>query len=226
MAKELAIVLNSGSVNSAVLTALAAQRHRPIMLHALKRVTHNELDESHSRGRVAFQQQVTHFKPYREHELAMPFLSLLNAPGAQKAAAPAPDLRQQNPLGPVMLELLPLMGAAARFASHHQAMTIYLGLRVGSGVDELAQATEFVQIWTELLQLPCGLPEMEFVTPLLELEPWQVVDLGFQVSAPLDRTWSCANEGGDPCWACRGCRTREAAFQQAGKPDPLRAVKK
>ena len=83
-----------------------------------------------------------------------------------------------------------------------------------------------MQIWNELLQVPCGLTELEFVTPLLELEPWQVVDVGFQVSAPLDKTWSCMEEGSEPCWACPGCRSREKAFQQAGKVDPMRTVRK
>jgi 7-cyano-7-deazaguanine synthase len=74
-----------------------------------------------------------------------------------------------------------------------------------------------------MLQMPCGLSELELNTPLLELEPWQVVDVGYQVSAPFDRTWSCMGETADPCWICRGCRAREQAFQQAGRPDPLRA---
>ena len=228
MAKELAIVLNNGSINSAVVTALAAQRHRPVMLHALTSAPSEDSDEPPSRARVAFDQQVGHFKPYRDHILEIPYLSLLkSAPGGPQPPPGAPsDLRQQSPLGPEMLDLLPLMAAAGRMAAHYQAAAVYLGLRVGSPVDELAQATEYVQIWTELLQLPCAQPEVEFIAPLLELEPWQVVDLAFQVNAPLDRTWSCAADGGEPCWACRGCRIREAAFQQAGKPDPLRIVKK
>jgi 7-cyano-7-deazaguanine synthase len=77
-----------------------------------------------------------------------------------------------------------------------------------------------------MMQLPCGLGELEFQAPLLELEPWQVVDLGFQVAAPLEKTWSCSEDGGEPCWACRGCRARESAFQQSAKPDPLRSVRK
>ena len=228
MAKELSIVLNSGSLSSAVATALAAQRYRPILLHVLTAAAtgDEDRDEPGSRARVAFDQQAAHFKPYREHVLPMPFLSQLTAPGGPKPKIPLPDPRQQGLLGPQMLELLPLLAAAGRFAAHYQAAAIYLGLRVGGQVDELAQATEYVQIWTELLQLPCGLSDVEFVAPLLELEPWQVVDLGFQVSAPLERTWSCAQDAGEPCWACRGCRAREAAFQQAGKPDPIRAVKK
>ena len=91
---------------------------------------------------------------------------------------------------------------------------------------QLAQATEYVQIWNELLNLPCGLAELDVVAPLLELEPWQVVDVGTQAGAPFEKTWSCVEELSDPCWACRGCRARQAAFQQAGKPDPLRSARK
>ncbi len=120
------------------------------------------------------------------------------------------------------MELLPVLSLAVKSASTHNAGAIYVGLRVGPGTDELAQASEFVQIWSELIQLPCGLADVELQTPLLELEPWQVVDVGFNVSAPFERTWSCLEQTAEPCWSCRGCRMREAAFQQAGKPDPLR----
>ncbi len=218
MAKDLAIVLNSGSLNSAVATAIAAQKHRPILLHA-------ELTPAAgSRARAAYDQQVAHFKPYREHTLPMPFLSGIN-PATQPAAAIA-DPRQHAAVGGQLLDLLPLLAAAARYAVHYQAAAIYLGLRVGGGADELAQATEYVQIFQEILQLPCGQGELDVVAPILELEPWQVVDVGFQVNAPFERTWSCLEEMSDPCWACRGCRGREAAFQQAGKADPMRVVRK
>jgi 7-cyano-7-deazaguanine synthase len=222
MAKDLAIVLNSGSMNSAVATALAAQRYRPVMLHASAGPAPDVAGSQPPRSRVAFDQQVAHFKPYREHTLPMPYLSQLATAAGPKPMAAASDPRQQMPLSPQMVSLLPLVAAAAQFAAHHQATAIYLGIRVGAGPDELAQATEYVQIWTELVQSPCGLSELDLITPLMELEPWQMVDLAFQVNAPLDRTWSCVNDGGEPCWACRGCRARESAFQQAGKPDPLR----
>ncbi|MGH7213441.1 MAG: 7-cyano-7-deazaguanine synthase [Tepidisphaeraceae bacterium] len=218
MAKDLAIVLNNGSINSLVTAALAAQKYRPIMLYA------EIAAQPGSRVRAAYDQQVAHFKPYREHTLPMPFLSVVQPP--MGSAPTMTDPRLPAVLGPQMLELLPLVSAAARFGAHYQVSAIYFGLRVGSSGDELAQATEYVQIWNELIQLPCGQPELEVVTPLLELEPWQVVDAGFQVNAPFERTWSCLEETSEPCWACRGCRAREAAFQQAGKPDPLRVVRK
>ncbi|HWE97751.1 MAG TPA: 7-cyano-7-deazaguanine synthase [Tepidisphaeraceae bacterium] len=217
MAKDLAIILNNGSINSAVATALAAQKYRPVLLHV------EIAPQPGSRTRAAYDQQVAHFKPYREHSLVMPFLSLLAGAGHKPQAMTDP--RHPALRGPQMQELLPLVAGAVRFAAHYQAAAVYLGLCVGPHGDELAQATEYGQVWNELIQLPCNLPEMEIVTPLLELEPWQVVETGFQVATPFEKTWSCMEESGEPCWACRGCRAREAAFHQAGKQDPMRVVR-
>jgi 7-cyano-7-deazaguanine synthase len=219
MAKDLAIILNNGSINSAVVTALAAQKYRPVMLFV------ESVQQPGSRVRAAYDLQVGHFKPYREHTLSMPFLSTFQPMGMSNHA-PVSDPRVPAQVASQVVELLPLLGAAVRFAVHYQASAIYIGLRIGNQPDELAQATEYTQIWNELIQMPCGQPEMEITAPLLELEPWQVIDVGFQVSAPFERTWSCAEDSNEPCWACRGCRLREAAFTQAGKPDPLRVVRK
>jgi 7-cyano-7-deazaguanine synthase len=218
MAKDLAIVLNNGSINSAVTTALAAQRFRPILLHV------ESVQQPGSRIRAAYDMQVAHFKPYREHTLPMPFLTTFHPAGTSTSSPTDPRATAMG--AKHLVELLPLIAAAARYGVHYQAAAIYLGLRTGGSADDLAQATEFAQIWNELLQMPCGQTELEVITPLLELEPWQVVDVGFQVSAPFDRTWSCVEDASDPCWACRGCRARESAFVQAGKPDPLRVVRK
>lgn len=227
MAKDLAIILNNGGINSAVVTALAAQKYRPILLFA------QTVPAAAGGARAAYDQQVAHFKPLREHTLAMPSIEGVRsgsgaAPASTSvsASATAADPRQHAPLGPLMVELLPLVAMAVRFAAHYQAAAVYLGLRTGPRGDALAQASEYLQVLNELVQMPCDLPELELQAPLLELEPWQVVDLGFQVAAPFERTWSCAGDGPEPCGACRGCRAREAAFQQAARPDPGRGVGK
>src|SRR5947207_10320421 len=137
LAKDLAIVLNSGSINSAVSTALAAQKFRPILLHA------EIAPQPGSRIRAAYDQQVAHFKPYREHTLPMPFLAPVQ-PGTSTAMI-ASDPRISTTLSPQMLELLPLLSAAVKYAAHYGAAAIYLGIRIGSQGDELAQATEYIQ---------------------------------------------------------------------------------
>ena len=211
MAKETAIVLNNGGLNSAVATALAAQKYRPIFLH-IEAVA----GESATRSGNAYQQQAVHFKPFREHvlPLALPPLSAEVAMTDPRAVEPAVQALQR---------LTPLVGVAVHLAAVYHSAAIYVGLRIGPRVDDLARATEYLQVWDELVQMTLGQNDLRVHAPLLEFEPWQVVDLGFQTNAPLDRTWSCVDEQGDPCNACRGCRQRDAAFMQAAKPDPLKA---
>jgi 7-cyano-7-deazaguanine synthase in queuosine biosynthesis len=217
MAKDLAIVLNNGGINSAVATALAAQKYRPILLFV-------DSGAVASRARAAYDLQVGHFKPYREHTLSMPFLATVAAPA--NTAGVIADPRLRTPVAPQLLDLMPLLATALRFAAHYSAAAVYCGLRMGPSPDELAQATEYGQIWNEIVQIPCAQPDLTVEWPLLELEPWQVVDLAFQVNVPMDKTWSCHEDVAEPCGVCAGCRARDAAFQQAAKADPMRAIKK
>jgi 7-cyano-7-deazaguanine synthase len=213
MAKDLAVILNSGGLSSAVVSALAAQKFRLILVHI------ESFGAAPARRRAAYDQQLAHFKPYREHTLALPFLAGLEP---QPHTMPAlSDPRVTSAIAPVLIEVMPLIALAARFAVHYQASAVYAGVRIGPQGDDLASATEYAQIWNEMLQIPCAQPDLELTLPLLELEPWQVVDVGVQVGAPLEKTWSCFEEGVEPCGSCRGCRAREAAFAQAVKPDPV-----
>src|SRR5215218_6231040 len=127
MAKDLAIILNNGSVNSAVATALAAQKFRSVMLHVEAMPAEGAGAPQAPRARAAYDLQVAHFKPYREHTLAMPFLSMLESPGSPQAAAPAAADPRQASVAPQMTALLPMLAAAGRFAAHYQAAAIYLG---------------------------------------------------------------------------------------------------
>jgi len=216
MPKDIAIVLSNGSINSAVATAMAVQKYRVVLMNL------QVLPAPSSRLRAAYEQQIAHFKPYREHTLPMPHLALVQSSGASSTN----DTRLQSHIGGQLTELIPHLAAGAQFGAHYNASAVYLGLRIGTGVDDLASATEFIQIWNEMIQIPCGKPDLDIVTPLLELEPWQVIEVGYNVDAPLEKTWSCVDDIADPCWSCPGCRSREAAFQQTGKPDPLKTMKK
>jgi hypothetical protein len=216
MPKELAIVLNNGTINSAVTTALAQQKYRPVMAFG-----EIEAIEPTPKSRLTYDLQVGHFKPFREHIIPVPYFSLL-----REAAFAVGDPRATEPVEPTLRKLTPLLGAAVTLATVYDAAAIYIGLRVGPATDDLARAVEYMQIWAEMVQMTLGKPELEVVAPLVELEPWQVVDLGFQVGAPLERTWNCIEETGDPCGTCRGCRSRDAAFMQAAKPDPSKPARR
>src|SRR3954468_24384897 len=103
MAKDLAIILNNGSINSALISALAAQKYRSVFLHV------EVAQQPASRVRAAYDQQVAHFKPFREHTLPMPWRTAMQPTGRAAAAAaatqPPADARMHAPTAPQLVDL-------------------------------------------------------------------------------------------------------------------------
>lgn len=211
MAKETAVILNSGSIASALVSSIAQQKHRLILLH---------VDTQSTPGKPThfYELQQQHFKPFRHHRVNIPFLSSIEGSEARSANA---DPRSSANSTPKLVELMPLIALGLRVAIHQGAKHLYCGLRIGPDAPDLPKVLEHQQIWGELLAHTCDQPELQVHTPLLDLEAWQMIDLAFQLSAPLELTWSCDNPTGEPCGQCRGCNEREAAFVRAGRADPL-----
>jgi 7-cyano-7-deazaguanine synthase len=182
-----------------------------------------ETEPNSGRQGQAFDALVQQVKPYRSHRVPMHFLA---SPGKDARPETQADPRSVDGAVARLVDLMPIVGCGLRYAMQYNAVALYLGTRAGPDGPDLARATEFVQIWSEMVQLTCERPGLEVLAPLLEMEPWQVVDLGAQVSAPLALSWSCEKRAGDPCGECAGCRQRDAAFQRSGRPDPVKVPTK
>jgi 7-cyano-7-deazaguanine synthase in queuosine biosynthesis len=206
MPKDLAIVCSSGSLESLVAAGLAAQKYRLVLVHAVMNSRENR------RLRQAYELQVQHFKPLREHTID---LTALESVDVRRAGDHRPGAETATRL----VELLPLLSIATRYAAHYQASAVVMGLRAGPRGHDLARATEFGQVMSELIQMPCGMLDCELQLPVVDLEPWQMADLAVQLQLPLDKSWSCDEDLAQPCGTCAGCRQREAAFIRAGRAD-------
>ena len=55
--------------------------------------------------------------------------------------------------------------------------------------------------------------------PLVEWSKLKIVEEALRLGVPIERTWSCYSGGDDPCGVCDSCRIRDAALQEAGRPD-------
>ena len=148
MAKDLAIVLNNGSVNSAVVTALAAQKYRPVMLHAEMRQASPARAQRRIRSAGRTFQAIS-----RAHAVRCRFFA-----GIGSTARPTARLR-------------PIRGIRRRWAADARAASADRGgdaLRRPLSsrrqftwacaseppATTLPQATEYVQIWNEMIQIP------------------------------------------------------------------------
>lgn len=83
-------------------------------------------------------------------------------------------------------------------------------------VDYLAQIYELVRragIDDGFLWDPNDV-DIELRLPLAGMSDREVIELGRQINAPLDLSWSCLEDGEAPCGECVSCRDRTKAFGQ------------
>jgi len=62
---------------------------------------------------------------------------------------------------------------------------------------------------------------MKIDTPVLFKNKKEIVELGMNLGAPLEWTWSCYVGGEVPCGKCDSCLLRAKGFEEAGFEDPL-----
>jgi len=70
------------------------------------------------------------------------------------------------------------------------------------------------KLWTEY-QVP-----LRIEIPIIEMSKADIVNLGLEIKAPLELTWSCYQGGETPCGQCDSCILRASGFRDAGLPDP------
>ena len=63
--------------------------------------------------------------------------------------------------------------------------------------------------------------EIKIVTPLIDLQKTEIIQLGNKLGVPWEKTWSCYAGGEKACGVCDSCRLRLAAFEELGLIDPL-----
>lgn len=58
--------------------------------------------------------------------------------------------------------------------------------------------------------------------PVGNMMKHEIVQLGHQLGAPLDKTWSCYRAGELHCGTCGPCYMRRKAFKINGLPEVIR----
>jgi 7-cyano-7-deazaguanine synthase len=82
--------------------------------------------------------------------------------------------------------------------------------------DEYAEAIEHaVSLGTDRI-------EFDLLRPIVDLEKHEIVERGEKLGVPLEHTWSCYQNGGEPCGVCASCEERAEGFEKAGVIDPVR----
>jgi len=217
MNKELAIVLLSSGMDSAVCASIASQNHRLAFLHFQygQKAQEKELE--------CFYKLVEFFKPEKFKVVELAFFkdfggsSLisdeLEIPEKQEIGIPSTYVPFRNGV---------FLSIATAWAETIEAKKIFIGVNEVdfSGYPDCRK--EFIEAFNQAI-IKGTKPEtnIKIETPIINLTKKKIVELGLKLGTPFHLTWSCYRGGAKACGRCDSCRLRLKAFKEAGIEDPI-----
>jgi len=103
---------------------------------------------------------------------------------------------------------LSINASAVAYAAHNGDHAIYPDCR-----------SEFADAMQTAIQL-ADWNTIELMRPFVDWSKADIVQRGYQLNTPLERTWSCYNGGNVHCGRCGTCIERREAFDLCGIKDP------
>src|SRR6185312_5860275 len=213
-----AIVLLSGGMDSSVCAALAVRDHDTAALHISygQRTEARELrsftaicDRLGIRNRLAIRNEALKTiggSALTDENIAVP-----------ESHAIGSDI----PVTYVPFRNAHFLSAAVSWAEVLGAAKIYIGAveQDSSGYPDCRPA--YYDAFNRVIAAGTKEGGIEIVTPLIALRKAEIIQLGLELGAPFDLTWSCYSREDRACGVCDSCVLRLRAFQEAGVVDPL-----
>jgi 7-cyano-7-deazaguanine synthase len=228
------VVLLSGGMDSCVCAALAARDTDAAALH----ISYGQRTEA--RERRAFfavcERLGIHDKLIVRNEalraiggsaLTDTSIAVPDAPPQLTSVNPASvQTGNQIPVTYVPFRNAHFLAVAVSWAEVLGAETVYIGAveQDSSGYPDCRPA--YYQAYNEVVRTGTKQGCIQIVTPLIALKKSRIVQLGLELGAPLDLTWSCYSREDRACGVCDSCVLRLRAFQEAGASDPIPYEKK
>jgi 7-cyano-7-deazaguanine synthase len=218
-ARNLAVVLLSGGLDSCVTAAVARQDFKLAFFHANygQRTVHRELQ--------AFRDLAVYFNARHTFEAELNFLGHIGGSSLTDPHQPVPEDAVEPPGLPstyVPFRNTIIIAAAVAWAEVIGAKAIFVGANLIDSPGYPDCRPEYYQAYEKLIDLGTG-PDTHIIlrTPLIHLDKAGIVRLGLELQAPLDLTWSCYQNEDRACGRCSSCRLRLKGFAEAGVKDPI-----
>ena len=218
-----AIVLLSGGMDSLVCAASAAKDCDEInFLHFSygQRTEKKEL--------ACFEALVKHYRPKRAKVVDYHWLSEIGGSaltdsslliGAHGASTSVPNTY-------VPFRNATLLCAAVAWAEVIDADSIYIGAveEDSSGYPDCREV--FFAAFAKTISTGSEKgAKISIKTPVLHLNKAEIVELGMELKAPFELSWSCYVNNKEACGLCDSCYLRLKAFANAGCKDPIPYIK-
>jgi len=217
--REIAVVLVSGGMDSAVVAALVCRDHEPAFLHL------DYGQRTQERERRSFEAIADHFGVRRRLVARIDPLGALGGSSLTDPSLPVPRAKGGASSVPdtyVPFRNTHLLSAAVSWGEVLGATRIYYGAveEDSSGYPDCRET--YVDAFNELIRRGTR-PETRLTVfaPLIHLTKAEIVREGMRLGAPFHLTWSCYSESEVACGECESCLLRLRGFREAGFEDPI-----
>lgn len=218
--RDLAVVLVSGGLDSAVCLAEAARDHDLALLHL------NYGQRTEARELAAFGGLADHYGADRRLVADMGHLREIGGSSLVDKSRPVetglPAAGAPVPSTYVPFRNANFLAVGVSWAEVLGARALYIGVveEDGSGYPDCRE--EFYAAFSAAVEVGTR-PETQVAirTPLIRLDKAAIVRRGLELGAPLHLTWSCYQSEETACGECESCRLRLRGFAAAGAEDPV-----
>ena len=218
-ARDLAIVLVSGGMDSAVVATRVCQNHEPAFLH----LDYGQRTEA--RERRSFEALTQYFGVGRRLVARVDPLGRIGGSSLTDLSLALTDTHRKDsniPLTYVPFRNTHFLAAAVSWGEVIGARWIYYGAveEDSSGYPDCRE--RYVEAFNRLIAEGTR-PEtrLTVVAPLLHKRKWEIVREGARLGTPFQLTWSCYGGSEQACGECESCRLILKGFREAGLEDPL-----
>ncbi len=217
--------LLSGGMDSCVCATLAARDYEAAALH----VSYGQRTEA--RERRAFDDICDRLGITRRLVVEVPALRAIGGSALTDPNIPVPDAAEEFSTrvpgaGDIPITYVPFrnahfLAAAVSWAEVIRAEKVYIGAVAQDSSGYPDCRPEYYRAFNEVIRAGTREGNIEIVTPLIALRKAEIVELGVELGAPLDLTWSCYTRQDRACGLCESCALRLRAFAAAGVRDPI-----
>ncbi|MFQ5754348.1 MAG: 7-cyano-7-deazaguanine synthase QueC [bacterium] len=224
MSKELAVVLASGGMDSAVIIAIARQEYALALLHI------NYGQRTVQREQQAFKDIANFYQAEKTLTVDVGYLAQIGGSSltdSKMAVAEVNLASKEIPTSYVPFRNANLLAIATSWAEVIAASKIFVGAveEDSSGYPDCRRA--FYDAFEKVIAVGTKpSTKITIITPIIKMKKYEIVQKGLELRVPFELTWSCYQRDDVACGVCDSCGFRLRGFQMAGVPDPIEYAKR
>ncbi|MCH7819708.1 MAG: 7-cyano-7-deazaguanine synthase QueC [Candidatus Marinimicrobia bacterium] len=220
--KSLAVVAVSGGLDSAVATAIAAEKHELALMH----ISYG--NKTQKRELEAFHAIADFYNLDKRFVADIDHLRKIGSSSLTDRNIPVEDYDpniQGIPPTYVPFRNANILSIAVSWGEAIGAGLIYVGMMEEDSAGYPDCTEDFINAFNNMIKVGTR-PEtnIELIAPLIHMTKGEVIKNGLELGAPLELTWSCYRNEEKACGKCESCVLRLRGYKELGIEDPIKYV--